>query len=407
MSHVLNKDRQIIRLCLLIESYHPVVGGGETQARMIVEDLIAENNQVIVITRRSNHTLKKVEQTENVAIYRVDPVGKDNLKKWALLFTSLPILLKQYQQYDLIFVSGFRTLGIIAVIVGKLFNKPCILKADCNGEMSGDFFTTGLAKWNLAPSFLPFKLFLLLRNQILKQADYFISLSSDISEEMIAYGVNQDQINLIPNSVDTKQFYSVDNLKKSELRRQLSLPLEDKIVIFTGRLLDIKGLPLLVRVWKKLQSIHQHSKLLIVGGGSKDLHDCEANLKEYVDYNGLQNSVCFTGNVTNVSEYLQASDIFVFPTENEAFGISLIEAMACGLPVISTPVGGIKEILTHGQNGLMVEVGNFEQLHDSIQTLITDDYLSASLGKAALQTVRNRYSRETIAKKYIELFKQC
>ena len=89
-----------------------------------------------------------------------------------------------------------------------------------------------------------------------------------------------------------------------------------------------------MRVWLEVQRQHPNVKLLVVGAGGLDIHNCEAELKAYVIANGLQDSVHFTGSVENVHEYLQVADIFVFPTENEAFGISLIEAMACGLPAI-------------------------------------------------------------------------
>jgi glycosyltransferase involved in cell wall biosynthesis len=119
---------------------------------------------------------------------------------------------------------------------------------------------------------------------------------------------------------------------------------------------------------------------------------------------GLQHSVHFTGDVHNVHEYLQASDIFVFPTEKEAFGISLVEAMACSLPVIATPTGGIKDILVDGQNGLLVEAGSFRLLYDALDRLMTDASLAGELGNAALSTARERYSRDAVLAKYMELF---
>jgi L-malate glycosyltransferase len=134
------------------------------------------------------------------------------------------------------------------------------------------------------------------------------------------------------------------------------------------------------------------------------MHNCEADLKEFVQAKGLQHSVRFTGDVHNVHEYLQASDIFVFPTEKEAFGISLIEAMACGLPVIATPTGGIKDIVVDGQNGLLVEAGSFQQLSDAIHRLITDAQLAGMLGRAARVTALTRYAREVVLGRYIELF---
>jgi glycosyltransferase involved in cell wall biosynthesis len=142
-----------------------------------------------------------------------------------------------------------------------------------------------------------------------------------------------------------------------------------------------------------------------VGSGGLDIHNCEKELKLIVKKNGLHNSVHFTGNVQNVYEYLQASDIFVFPTENEAFGISLIEAMACGLPVISTFVGGIKDILQNRQNGIVINPSDSQQLSDALDLLLTETSLSANLGKAARQTIRAKYSSKIVVKKHIVLFK--
>jgi glycosyltransferase involved in cell wall biosynthesis len=205
--------------------------------------------------------------------------------------------------------------------------------------------------------------------------------------------------------VNTKKLCPVPNQKKIELRHELQIPQKDKIVAFTGRLVSYKGLPLLLRVWNEIQRQQSTAKLLLVGSGGLDIHNCEKELKEYVKEKGLENSVLFTGNVSNVHQYLQASDLFVFPTENEAFGISLIEAMACGLPVISTSVGGVKDIIKHGENGLAVNAGDFQELYDALNLLITDSILSAALGTAAWQTALESYSANIIVQKYIEFFK--
>jgi len=393
-------------ICLLIESYYPIVGGMETQGRIMAEDWVEVGFQVIVITRRSNDNLKKFEKIGEVSIYRVPPIGSSHLNRWIMLVTSLPTLIRLVPQYDIIFVSGFRSLGIIGVLISKLFHKVCILKADNNGEMSGDYFKGGLAKWNLTLSSRPVRAFLWLRNQLLKQADVFISLAKEITQEFLNYGIAQNKITLIPNSVDTTVFHPIPSPKKDELRKKLGIKPDNKVVIYTGRLLETKGLPLLMKVWYKIITEHDQCQLVIVGGGSKDIHDCEEEIKQYVESNHLEDSVKFTGNVTNVDEYLQASDIFVFPTENEAFGISLIEAMACGLPVIATPVGGIKDIVNNRNNGLIVEVGSFTELYNALAYLISNEDLSRALGEGALMTVQNYYSRKTVAQQYTELFER-
>jgi len=167
-----------------------------------------------------------------------------------------------------------------------------------------------------------------------------------------------------------------------------------------------KGLPLLLRVAEEILRRHENVGFVLVGSGGIDIHNCETVLKDYVRVNGLEAGVYFAGEVLNVHEYLQASDVFILPTEKDAFPLALIEAMSCGLPVISTPVGGIQEIIADRQNGLLVEPGNFQQLHDAIQTLLGDAALATSLGKAAAESVRERYSEATVVARYMELFRR-
>jgi glycosyltransferase involved in cell wall biosynthesis len=394
-----------LKICIFTETYYPEVGGGETQARALAESLVANGFSVILITRRSNSSFKRIECVGSVVVYRLPPAGKGHLKKWGLLFTSLPALIKLRRQYDLIFVSGYRVIGTIAVLVSNLLGKACILKADSLGEMSGTFFRDGLAKVRLSPSFFPFRLFLFLRNKILKHANLFVAISSEVEKELLSHSVNPGDIQIIPNSVDTKKFHPVSNDEKLKLRIKLGLPRNHIILIYTGRLVSYKGLPLLLDVWQKIRHKYNNVNLLLVGSGSLDIHNCESNLKEFVKQHGLQESVCFAGALENVHYYLQASDIFVFPTLREAFGISLIEAMACGLPVVSTHVGGIKDILQQRYNGLVAKPGNFQEFYDSLDALINDTLLSNSLGKEARQTAENKYSTRIVTQGYIEIFK--
>ena len=390
------------RVCVLIESYYPIIGGGETQSRITAEDLIAHDFDVMVITRQCNDTLKKYEEMGSIRIYRIPPKGSGHLMRWIMMFTALPALIKHRREFDVVLVPGYRVLGIPAVLISRWFNKIAILKADNNGEMSGEFFVGGLKKWNLELSSWPVRTILSWRNKIFQAADAYISISSDISKELVQGGISPSNIHTIPNSVDIEKFHPVSSQEKLSLRQKFDLPIDEKIIVYTGRLMSTKGLPLLIQVWKDLQPHYPDVKLLIVGGGSADIYNCEAYLHDYVAANHLEDSVYFTGNVSNVDEYLKASDIFVFPTEDEAFGISMIEAMACGLSVISTPVGGLKDIITPGENGLFAGVGDFEQLKQAIAELLEDPQKAGALGQAALSTVQSRYTRTAVAQKYVD-----
>ena len=395
-----------MKICNLLESYYPIIGGGESQSLLLNKALVDKNNRVTVITRRSEKNFKKNENIDGVIIKRILPTGYGHFSRWIMVFTSIPQLIMQNRNYDIIFVSGFRSLGITAVFIGKVFRKPCVLKADNNGEMSGAYFSGRLKKMGYQTTPFLFKIFISFRNFLLRRADAFVSLSSEITSEFKDNKIEQTKIYEIPNCFDSGKFFKVNPSEKIKLRIKLKLPIEHKIFIFTGKLLSTKGLPLLLRVWNEIQKIHDKVLLLVVGSSRNLMYSCEDELKKYVQENKLEKNVIFTGYRNDVHEYLKSSDIFLFPTEDEAFGISLIEAMACGLAVITTSIGGIKDFIKHYENGLLMNVGDFDQLYNHIELLLKDDELTDRIGQNAIQTVKNKYSKISVAESYIALFEK-
>ena len=393
-----------MKICIFTETYYPVVGGGETQARLLAEGLINNGHSVLILTRRSDATLKQHEKYGDLSVYRLAPIGNGQFKKWGLLLSSLPALVRLRDQYDLIFVSGYRIIGVTALLVGKLFRKPVVLKADSQGEMTGEFFESGLQKFRVSHSSLPFRLFLGFRNVILKKADAFSAVSPEIASEWSSSKVPLNKIHLIPNGVDTTCFAPANAEQKSFLREKLNLPEAGVIAIYTGRLVSYKGLPLLLKVWDEIRCRHENALLLLAGTGGLDIHNCEAQLHDYVTFARLEKNVWFLGSVQNIPEYLQAADLFVFPTENDAFPSSVIEAMACGLPIVTTPVGAIKTIVVHQETGLIVQPGDRQQLYEALVAIISNKALGSRLGQSGRQIVEQRYSTAKTVGKYLSLF---
>ena len=341
-------------VCILTETFHPVTGGGETQARSLAEGLAAEGMRVHVITRRSDAALAPVDTVGGVPVHRVGPAGPGQLKKWGLVFTGLVELARLRKRYDVLLVCGFRVLGIPAMLASLFSRKPCVLKADSQGELSGAFFDAGLARLKLRHDRFPVSLAVKLRNLLLRRAACFVAMSAVIEQEYLALGVAPDRIRRIPNSVDVGRFAPADAARRKELRGRLDIPQDRRVAIYTGRLVTTKGLPSLLRAWREVAARCPDALLVLVGSGGLGLQNCEALLRRQVREWGLEDRVLFTGSVENVHEYLQASDLFVFPTEREAFGISVIEAMACGLPVITTGVDGIRDVVRPGLDALVV-----------------------------------------------------
>lgn len=391
------------RICLLTETYHPVVGGGEKQAQSLAEDLIAHGFETLIVTRRSSRALARTEAIGPVTVVRVPPAGTGGSRRWLMLAPAFMTLIRARRGYDIILVSGFKALGLAAVLAAKLLGKRCVLKADSNGEMSGEFFAAGLRTLRMTPSSWPFRWLLAVRNGILRRADRFVAITEGIAREYADAGVPSGAICRISNSVDTNRFRPVGAEEKAALRRRLKLPAAGFLVTYTGRLVSYKGLPLLLKVAHSIQQGRGNVGFVLIGSGGLDIHNCEAALREYVSANGLDRVVQFAGEVSNVSEYLQASDAFVLPTEDDAFPLSLIEAMACGLPVVSTVVGGIPEIVREGETGILVRPGNQQELDGALRSVIASHDLAASLGRAARLAVEARYSRERVANQYMAL----
>jgi glycosyltransferase involved in cell wall biosynthesis len=397
-------QQEAMRVLLMTETFSPEIGGGETQAELLASALVRRGHTVTVLTRRSRADTPREEQYGGVRVVRVAPTGSGRLRKWGLVATTPAPLLGWRDQIDLIFVSGFRILGIPAIAAARMLDKPCVLKADSNGEMSGEFFRPGLVKSRMRFDSMTVRSFLSMRNRMLRGASGFVAISSEIEHELMEHGIQAGRVQRIPNGVDTTRFRPASPEEKAALRQRLGLP-SGPIAVYSGRFVTYKGLPLLLRVWDELRERLPSATLLLVGEGGHDMHACEAEMRQYVADRGMQSSVRFTGPVTAVEDWLRASDVFALPTENEAFGLSLVEAMACGIAVVATRVGGIRDIMVNGTNGLFIRAGDFEALRSSLEMLLTDPVSAAAMGQQARANAVRRFGEDAVAVAYEDLFR--
>ena len=398
----MNAATSPLRVLILTETYRPEIGGGERQAAVLGAGLKRRGHEVMLLTRHSRAGLADEESIDGLPVVRVGPRGPGRRRKWGLLFTVRPALLRLRRRYDVVLVSGFRLLAVPALLASRRTGAPVVLKADSVGEFSGEYFRAGLAGTGLTPSSAPVRAVLRLRNRLLRHAAAFVAISDEIADELAAHGVPPQHVHRIPNGVDTRLFRPVTRQERTSLRAGLGLP-SAPVVVYTGRLVSYKGLPLLVEAWRQLAPEHPGAVLVLVGEGGGDMHDCEPALREFVARHGLESQVRFTGPVDNVQEWLQAADAFVFPTENEAFGLSLVEAMACGLPAVTTRVGGLRDFVAHGVNVWAIEPGDGDGLAEGLRAVLADPDRAARLGAAARETVLARFGEDAVAQAYVQL----
>ncbi len=242
--------------------------------------------------------------------------------------------------------------------------------------------------------------------------DYSVAISIEIKESLLKIPLAEKKIINIPNSVDSRIFTPVKPEMRERLRQELKFP-DGFIFIFVGGITYRKGVDRLVRSWCEFNKKYPATSLILLGPRSIDegaVGDryCYNEVVGFIGENNLSQTISMPGKVDNVHQFLQCADIFVFTSLLEGMANVVLEAMACGLPVISTPVSGIVDIIRSGENGEIID----RQNHDSSQLVATMEklYLDKSLRKkysrAGLAVIAEKFSLDCVASGYERLYQK-
>ncbi len=208
-------------------------------------------------------------------------------------------------------------------------------------------------------------------------------------------GVGSAQIAVIPNGIDASAF-------GDRAHSQMALAAAAKPrsrVITVANLRPEKSHETLIAAASQLSADFPDVQFQVVGDGPR-----RAELEALVRARGLERTVVFLGHREDVSDRLAAADVFVLPSKSEAFPNGVIEAMAAGLPVIASAVGGLLDLIEPDRTGVLVPAGDADALAAALRRLLTDPALARRLGKAAEDQVRQRYSFERMVASFEELY---
>jgi len=200
-------------------------------------------------------------------------------------------------------------------------------------------------------------------------------------------GIRLNKFQLLYNFVDPEQL--IPQKKRLDVRRELGLNENDIILGSVGRLVWDKGYHILLKAFKLVIDKDKDVKLVLVGDGPySDV------LKEKSRLYAIQDHVIFLGNRRDIPDLLNIMDLFVLPTLDEGFGISIIEALLFNLPVIATNIDAVPEIIEDGVNGLLVPPKDPVALGNAINRLLENRTLSKNLGRAGNEIVRKKYNSD-------------
>ena len=233
-----------------------------------------------------------------------------------------------------------------------------------------------------------------------KKASLIVAVSKYSRHKILEhYDVEEAKIRIIPNGVDVERFKPTD---ATASKRQFDLG-EEPTVLFVGSLVPRKGLPYLVEAAKKVVKQQADTKFVIVGDGP-----LRKQLDESLNNAGLLDNFVFLGNLreNQLSAVYSAADVFVLPSIQEGQGIVLLEAQACGKPVVAFGEGGVYEAVRDKESGFLVDLGNSEGLADELLRLLGDEGLRQKMGATGRRFVTENFTWDLCAQRMLGVYRE-
>jgi glycosyltransferase involved in cell wall biosynthesis len=413
-------DREPLRICIVTDAYLPSIGGVENHVLYLSAELKRLGHDVVVVTHKSppvpNQVARQVESPVPVhrlagglLVFRehdiaIDPrmvasfkrlldcPGPSRLGTRSELPECNSVMSRagfdivhgqsegSYLVYEALAAARHRGIATVLTRHSMLRNKPAIARA----------------------------LLISLTKLLTRRADGLIAVSHSCAGESAGF---PGPIRVIPNGVDTTEFKPMP-VERQRWRTELGFTDDDIVLGFIGRLHTTKGILLLLDTFDQLRrgrlgtrsemsdiSVMSRARLLLAGPGP---------LRGAVEERARASSGAITliepQPFDKIASLLNALDVFAFPSKGEAFGISLLEAMACGLPSVAMGRWGVKELIADGETGLLAD--SPADFSEKLRRLVSDGKLRERLGQAARRSVEERFSWTHVAAETVAFYRE-
>lgn len=358
------------------------IGGLENGLVNLINQMPRDRYRHAVICLKEYTDFRERIQDRNVPIYALNKLnGKDPgmyVRLWRLLRRLRP---------DIVHTRNLAAMD--SVLSAFAAGVPCRI----HSEHGWDVYDLYGKNWK----------YNLIRRACRPFINHYIALSRDIERWLATtVKVSPDKLSQIYNGVDTELFHP-----RGRSREMTSISEyfdSNSIVIGTvGRLAEVKDQLTLVRAFARLiedtPCFRDRVRLALVGDGPM-----KQEVRSLVESTGLQDLTWMPGPRDNVNEILRSFDIFVLPSMNEGISNTILEAMATGLPVIATDVGGNPELVKCGKTGLLVPASDPEAMANAIKDYLDDPHMMRSHGRAARERVETSFSLETMVDRYMSIY---
>ncbi len=381
-------------------------GGQNVYVAQVAKHLAAFGHQVDVFTRRDNAALPEVvEWLPRVRVVHLAAgparfVAKENMLAYMDEFTEQLLRFSDAEgDYDLLHANFFMS-GLVAAEVKRRRGIPFVITFHALGRVrrmhqgGADGFSEER---------------MVIEDRLVAEADRLIAeCPQDEEDQVVLYGADRERIRLVPCGFDKSELWPVD---KRRARKQLGLSLHERLVLHVGRMVPRKGVDNAVQGFARLvRQHHMAARLLIVGGESDDADPLRTpeigRLQAIAREEGVADLVTFVGRKSRqqLKYYYSAADVFVTTPWYEPFGITPLEAMACGTPVIGANVGGIKYSVLDGETGYLVPPHDPEALGERLAHVLAHPGLLARFSRRSLERVNHWFTWRRVSAQLAQVY---
>ena len=389
---------------ILTPYFYPIIGGVESNAERLARYLVSQGERVVVLTKRIGRNLRDEDDRDGIAIRRIGPAGeRSSLGKWLMTPAIVRWLVRHSSDYDVVCCVDYRATGVAALLARRSTGRPVVFQAQTTGVLSGDNVDPLLRRAGIGSEGMIARMVKSPVRALYGGADAFACISRDIERETLACGVTRDRVWYLPNAIDMAHFRPAEPGERDRIRTSLGLPIDRVICLFVGRLSREKGVMDLLEAWRLLQPA---DAILVVAGPDMTGHawDAGAPGRAFVQAQGLAENVRFVGPLTDVVPMMLASDLVVQPSHFEALGLSAIEALACGIPLVASAVGGLLDFVVDGENGRLSPPEDPPALAACLFPLLSDPRERARLAARARESVLQDYDELAVFGRMRALF---
>lgn len=376
-----------MNILMLSIYFPPHYSGAAKQGLALAKQLRSRGHNIEFVTiRREEECFEDVY--DGFKVWRI-AMGTSKHQELGFWWNFFWFMYKRRNDFDILHSHGAYYLNSTIGPLGRLFGKKSIVKTSMAKNDLDDLGKSLSGKVHLF---------------FLKQVDAYIAISKDLQDEFSELNFPPEKVHFLPNGVDTERFKPADPQRVTENKTALGLLAQQPVALTIGVFDQRKNIGWLIQEWVENEGFGTGALLLAVGPQSRED-------KEGVFLQGLEkiadsrpDLVKIVGHVDRIEDYFQAADFFILPSTNEGMPNVILEALAAGLPCITTQVSGCGDLIAEAVNGYFFPANSAEGLQMSLNRLLSSNI--DEMGLAARNFVEKKFSLSFLADRYEKLYLQ-